>query len=170
MSYTPAKKPRKEELELCEVALAYPEATEDFPWGHRALKVKGKTFAWMGTAEDGSFFFTAKLPTTNGMALMLPFASPAGYGLARSGWVSAAFQKGEAIPVGLLKEWLDESYRAVAPKTLVKALDGAAPTPTKAAAKKAAPKKKPAAKKKVAPKKKVASKKAAAKKKASARR
>lgn len=109
MTYKAGKKPRAEELSLREAGLSYPEATEDFPWDHRAMKVKGKTFAWMGTAEDGSFFFTAKLPSSHAMALMLPFASPTGYGLGRSGWVSAGFPQGEPIPVGLLREWLDES-------------------------------------------------------------
>ena len=28
-------------------ALAYPDATEDFPWGERAIKVRGKTFLFM---------------------------------------------------------------------------------------------------------------------------
>ena len=43
-------------------------------------------------------------------------------------------------------EWLDESYRAVAPKKAVKALDGGAPaTPARA---RPAAKKKPASKKK----------------------
>jgi hypothetical protein len=44
------------------------------------------------------------------------------YGLGRSGWVTAQFGPGEAPPVELFKEWLDESYRAVAPKRLVKQL------------------------------------------------
>ena len=30
------------ELALREAGMAYPEVTEDFPWGHRTLKVKGK--------------------------------------------------------------------------------------------------------------------------------
>ena len=29
----------------------------------------------------------------------------------------------DEVPVDLLEEWIDESYRAVAPKTLVKQLD-----------------------------------------------
>lgn len=60
------------------------------------------------------------------MALMLPFAEPTGYGLGKSGWVTATFNAGEkAPPVALLKQWLDESYRAIAPKKLVKALEPA---------------------------------------------
>lgn len=151
MTYTAAKKPRKEELALREAALAYPQTTEDFPWDHRAMKVKGKAFVFMGTGEDGTFFFTVKLPRSNAMALLLPFAKEARYGLGKSGWVASQFAKGEDIPVGLLKEWVDESYRAVAPKTLVKALDAGAPlaadkprtkTSTTTSSKKASAKKK----------------------------
>ncbi|MCC6748360.1 MAG: hypothetical protein IT371_11925 [Deltaproteobacteria bacterium] len=59
------------------------------------------------------------LPRSNAVALMRPSASPTGYGLGRSGWVTAQFAAGEAPPVELLKEWIDESSRAQAPKKLV---------------------------------------------------
>ena len=48
--------------------------------------------------------------------------SPTGYGLGKAGWVSAFFQDADDIPLPLLEGWIEESYRAVAPKTLVKAL------------------------------------------------
>lgn len=57
------------------------------------------------------------------LALDLPFTSPTGYGLARGGWVTAEFAKDEAPPVELLCQWIDESYREVAPKRLVKESD-----------------------------------------------
>ena len=47
---------------------------------------------------------------------MLPFTEPTGYGLGKSGWVTAKFD--DTPPLPLLKEWLDESYRAQAPKKL----------------------------------------------------
>ena len=34
------------ETRLRRAALAYPEATEDLPWGHPAFKVRGKAFAF----------------------------------------------------------------------------------------------------------------------------
>jgi predicted DNA-binding protein (MmcQ/YjbR family) len=61
------------------------------------------------------------------MALTLPFVTPTGYGLARAGWVTARFGHGDSIPSDLLRGWIDQSYRAVAPKKLVKALDGGTP-------------------------------------------
>ena len=42
--------------------------------------------------------------------------------LGKSGSVSARFPRGTRPPVALLCEWIDESYRAIAPKTLLKRL------------------------------------------------
>jgi predicted DNA-binding protein (MmcQ/YjbR family) len=97
--------------------LAFPEAGEDFPWGHTALKVRGKTFVWLDET-DGALSFTVKLPVSRDFALVFDFAAPAGYGLARSGWISCRFAAGEEADVDLLKRWIAESYRAVAPKKL----------------------------------------------------
>ena len=60
--------------------------------------------------------------------------------------VGAKLAPGDAVPVELFMEWIDESYRAQAPKKLVKELDGrtgAAPSRAAPAKKRAAPKKKP---------------------------
>ena len=43
--------------------------------------------------------------------------------LGRSGWVTARFEWGDAVPTDILGDWIDESYRAVAPKKLVAELD-----------------------------------------------
>jgi predicted DNA-binding protein (MmcQ/YjbR family) len=100
------------------LALRYPEAREDFPWGERVIKVGKKVFVFMGS-DDGDFGISVKLPKSAGMALMLPFAEPTGYGLGKSGWVTASFGPKEKPPVPLLAEWIEESYRAVAPRNLV---------------------------------------------------
>ena len=138
------------ELALREAGMAYPEVTEDFPWGHRALKVKGKAFIFMGISGAG-LFLSVKLPQSNGAALMMPFAQPTGYGMAKSGWVTANFGVKDTPPLDMLRKWLDESYRAVAPKKVVAQLDGgAAPARASSApSRKSAPAaaKKPAAKK-----------------------
>jgi predicted DNA-binding protein (MmcQ/YjbR family) len=104
-------------------ALAYPEAVEDHPWGDQVIKVKGKIFVFLGAGKDGGFGISAKLPATHELALTLKHVTPTAYGLGKAGWVSARLPKGARIDVDLLKDWVDESYRAVAPKTLVKALD-----------------------------------------------
>jgi predicted DNA-binding protein (MmcQ/YjbR family) len=115
---------RKAERELRELALGYPEAVEEFPWGESAFKVRKKVFVFL-SVNEGRFHVTTKLPDSAAFAVAHPFASPSGYGLGRSGWVTATFEPGERPPVDLLGEWIDESYRAIAPKTLVKQLDGA---------------------------------------------
>ncbi|MCI0572394.1 MAG: MmcQ/YjbR family DNA-binding protein [Myxococcaceae bacterium] len=121
------------EKALMDAALAYPQTREDNPWGHRVAKVKDKSFLFLAT-ENGVLSLSVKLPHSGGMALSLPFAEPTGYGMGKSGWVTASFKPGQPVPVELLRAWLDESYQAVAPKTLVKALQAeragsAAPLP-----------------------------------------
>jgi predicted DNA-binding protein (MmcQ/YjbR family) len=111
------------ELALRDFAMEYPEAHEDHPWGHLAIKVKGKAFLFLGGEKSSKeLSLTVKLPQSRDMAADLPFAEPSGYGLGKSGWVTARFTKVGEVPVELLQKWIDESYRAVAPKRLVKTL------------------------------------------------
>lgn len=110
------------EAALRKHALSYPEAHEDFPWGERVVKVKGKVFLFLGKHEQ-ALGLSVKLPGSASVALGLPFASPTAYGLGKSGWVTARFALRERPPVDLLKRWIDESYRAVAPKRLIASLD-----------------------------------------------
>ena len=105
-------------------ALAYPGTVEEFPWGHRAIKVKGKAFVFFAQ-EEGVFSLSVKLPHSNMAALMFPFAAPTGYGLGKSGWVTASFGAKESPPVEMLASGIDESFRAIAPKKVVKELDAA---------------------------------------------
>jgi predicted DNA-binding protein (MmcQ/YjbR family) len=107
---------------LRDAALAYPETTEDFPWGHSAFKVRGKSFAFVVCDGEG-FRVSTKLPSSSSVVLNFPFASPTGYGLGKSGWVTASFARKDKVPVGMLVEWMDESYRARAPKRLIKQLE-----------------------------------------------
>ena len=126
--------------ELRAYGMTYPGAHTKSPWpGHLDLAVNDKTFAYL-SIEGQPFSISCKLPRTQEMALMLPFAKPTGYGLGKSGWVSASFAPEETPPVAMLKDWIDESYRAQAPKKLVAALDGNTPNP-KAPAKKTPAKK-----------------------------
>ncbi len=119
----PKKTVESLELELRDYAMGFPESTEDHPWGHRAIKVKGKTFLFLGgEKEKAELSLSVKLPSSRDIALDLPFAEPTGYGLGKSGWVSARFAKVSEVPLDLLKGWIDESYRAIAPKKLVKML------------------------------------------------
>jgi predicted DNA-binding protein (MmcQ/YjbR family) len=103
--------------------LGFPGAHGKSPWpGHDDLAVNNKTFAYLN-AEGEPFSVSCKLPYTSEVALHLPYAKPTGYGLGKSGWVT--FEPGpEKLPTfEQLKEWVEESYRAQAPRRLVKELD-----------------------------------------------
>jgi predicted DNA-binding protein (MmcQ/YjbR family) len=53
----------------------------------------------------------------------LPFTEPAGYGLGKSGWVAFRIPRGTQVELELLLQFVEESYRAVAPKKLIAKLD-----------------------------------------------
>jgi predicted DNA-binding protein (MmcQ/YjbR family) len=116
-------KPRDAFKALRKVAKAYPGAWEDHPWGETVYKVGKKVFVFLGVDKgEGAFGLSCKLPQSSEAAVtMFSFAAPTGYGLGKSGWVSARFGKTEDVPVGLLEQWIEESYVAVAPKRTVKA-------------------------------------------------
>jgi predicted DNA-binding protein (MmcQ/YjbR family) len=97
--------------------LSLPETVEEFPWGHSALKVRGKTFVFLNKDEE-SLSLSVKLPVSRDFALIFDWAEPTGYGLGRSGWISARFDKNEEADLDLLKRWIAESYRTIAPKKL----------------------------------------------------
>ncbi|WP_437274396.1 MmcQ/YjbR family DNA-binding protein [Sorangium sp. So ce375] len=122
---------------LRDAALAYPEAVEEFPWGDRVVKVRGKIFVFLNSHE-GKLRVTAKLPQSGEAALMLPFAEPSRYNLGKSGWVTARFGPKDRVPEAMMLEWIEESYRAVAPKRVLQLLDGAALAPGKPEKKRAA--------------------------------
>lgn len=100
-------------------ALAKPRAWLDHPWGEDVAKVGKKVFVFFGTGE-GSYGMGVKLPLSGPLALAQPGVSPSRYGLGAKGWVSIEFS--DALPFEMLRDWIDESYRAVAPKKLVKSL------------------------------------------------
>lgn len=110
-------------LALRDFALGLPEAHEDHPWGETVVKVRKKIFLFLGADDDGyEPGFGVKLPTSSGHALAVPGSAPMGYGLGKAGWVTVKLEA-ELPPVDVLLDWVEESYRAVAPKRLAAALD-----------------------------------------------
>ncbi len=102
---------------LAEFALGLPEAQEDFPWGDRVVKVRGKIFVFLGSTNAS---ITVKLVESHAHALSVEGAEPTGYGLGKAGWVTMPVSD---IPIATLRDWVEESYRIVAPKRLVAGLD-----------------------------------------------
>ncbi len=108
-------------------ALGYPEAYEELPWGHPAIKVRKKVFVFcsaLGTADPQ---MSVKLTTSRDRALANASVEPMGYGLGKHGWCS--FSDLGAVTLEELLDYVDESYRAVAPKTLLRKLGDARPEP-----------------------------------------
>lgn len=98
-----------------------PEAWEDHPWGDTVAKVRKKIFVFVGSDS-----ITVKLDESQGHALSVAGAAPSGYGPGRSGWVTVPVA---GVTPDVLREWVEESYRIVAPKRLVALLDPAGTPP-----------------------------------------
>jgi predicted DNA-binding protein (MmcQ/YjbR family) len=126
MSISKGGRPHPAMERLREHALGYPEVREDFPWGHSAFKVKGKTFVFLAS-DAGTLSLSVKLPQSGPAALDRPFAEPTHYGLGRSGWVTATFAPDESPPLELLRAWIRESFLAIAPKKVAASLTGPGP-------------------------------------------
>lgn len=116
---------KEAETLLIAYASTMPQAWEDHPWDHTVLKVGKKIFVFFGgaAAPDGELSVTVKLPISSEMALTLPYMSPAGHGLGKSGWVNLRQGSGDDIELDTIKAWILQSYRAVAPKKFAKLLD-----------------------------------------------
>ena len=98
--------------------LTYPEVALKSPWpGHADLAVRDKTFAYLSAAGQ-PFSISCKLPFSAEGAREMPFVTPTGYGLGKSGWVTASWPEDVADPMALFRSWIDESYRAQAPRKL----------------------------------------------------
>ena len=109
--------------ELRAWGLMLPGAHRKSPWPeHDDLAVKDKTFAYL-PARGRPFSLSCKLPYTGYEALQLAYAEPTAYGLGKSGWVSFNPSEDQIPDIDRLKAWIEESYRAQAPRRLVKELD-----------------------------------------------
>ncbi|GGV82403.1 MmcQ/YjbR family DNA-binding protein [Streptomyces griseoloalbus] len=107
-------------------ALGLPGATEEHPWGETVAKVNKKVFVFLGVGDGGHpLGVTVKLKdeTAHAHALACPGAAPAGYGLGASGWVGVPLEPRGAPSAELLCDWVEESYRTIAPKRLAAELD-----------------------------------------------
>jgi predicted DNA-binding protein (MmcQ/YjbR family) len=113
---------------LLEVALQLPGAYEDHPWDDTVTKVGKKIFAFFGPDDDDgngagdAMTIAVKLLDSHEEALAQPGAAPTGYGLGRAGWVTLRLDA-DAPPYEVIADWVEESYRRIAPKKLVAELD-----------------------------------------------
>ena len=121
-----SKKMKALEDRMRRFALTFPEAKEGKSWDHISIKVRKKNFVFFGGHKDsdGLFSMTLKLPQSAEMAASLPFVESSGHGYGRSGWVTVRLGPKDKADPKMFEEWIEQSYRAVAPKKLVKAMDG----------------------------------------------
>lgn len=128
----PSAKLRKDAERIRKYAMSFPETQEDHPWGESAFKVKKKTFVFMSLKETG-ISISFKLNESLFNALALPFTQPTPYGLGKSGWVTVTLPTDRDIPTSIIDKWIEESFRQIAPKTILKQYDAQKMKPAKSA-------------------------------------
>jgi predicted DNA-binding protein (MmcQ/YjbR family) len=102
-------------------ALSLPGSWEDVPWEEDAVaKVNKKIFVFLGRPDTDVPRITVKLTQSHGHAMSVAGAAPSGYGLGKHGWVMVPIAR---VDHELLVDWVEESYRNVAPKRLIAELD-----------------------------------------------
>lgn len=120
--------------QLRRFALTLPSAAEDFPWGEPVVKVRrdgeppawrrglvhGNTFLWHGRPEDDDPKVSVKLTESYEQAVTVAGATPMTHsGLGQWGWLTFSLS---AAPLDVVFDWVEESWRAAAPKKLLRDL------------------------------------------------
>src|SRR5918994_1868309 len=98
------------------LALSFPEAYEDAPWGSPVFKVADNRLFALLQDEGSVVEVTVKLgPEEREIALLHPWVRVASY-VGRYGWVTASVEDEDALETVL--EWVRESYYLKAPAKL----------------------------------------------------
>jgi predicted DNA-binding protein (MmcQ/YjbR family) len=97
-----------------ELALSFPEAYEDHPWGDfPVFKVPpNKVFGFLGIEQQAARLTVKLTAEEREIAHLLPYVSVARY-VGRYGWITATVTDEESLRAAL--EWLRESYWLKAP-------------------------------------------------------
>jgi len=102
------------------VALVLPETGEGSSCVNRAFRVRKKNFLFVGE-KDGQVRVMLKLVDSLETARAMQDAR---VDVGKHGWVTLRFAPDDALDEDLLSAWTLESYRAMAPKTVIAKLDG----------------------------------------------
>lgn len=116
-----------------EYALGMPHAIEDFPWNDIVIKIDyprrrwpnglvvGPMFVWLSAPDAASPTVSVKLRGAYDQAVAVGGATPTTMsGLGKWGWLTVPLADAD---LDLVRDWIDESYRVVAPKRLLAKLD-----------------------------------------------
>lgn len=106
---------------LREYALTFPECNEGSSCVNRAFKARTKNFLFVGEKDDGTCKVMLKLGPSLESATKLAEDDPR-IEVGNTGWVTIRFEESNPPDVVELQEWVEESFRLLAPKTLVKQL------------------------------------------------
>jgi predicted DNA-binding protein (MmcQ/YjbR family) len=112
-----AVRPARLAERIKQLALSFPEAYEDRPWGDfPVFKVRdNRVFGWLVVEADAVRVTLKLTPEEREIAYLLPYVSIARY-VGRYGWITAEVTDEESLEAAL--EWLRESYWLKAPREL----------------------------------------------------
>lgn len=113
---------KKVQDELEGFALSLPEAWFDNPWDEsRVSKVRKKIFAFYGDQDNPSI--GVKLTDSLDHGRSMAGATAMAYGLGKSGWTRIPIAGIDEAEVEVLHDFVEESYRLIASKSLIQQLD-----------------------------------------------
>jgi predicted DNA-binding protein (MmcQ/YjbR family) len=104
-------------------AMKLPETAEGASCNNSAFKARGKAFLYLGERDDETFKVMVKLSDSRAEAEKMAKADPDAVGVGPH-WITAYFEQKKKLPAGLAERWVEESFRAVAPKKLIAEYDG----------------------------------------------
>ena len=105
--------------DLRAAAMALPETVEGSSCVNRAFKVRKKNFLFLGE-KDGEIRVMVKL--TDSLDAAAAMGDPR-VEVGKFGWVTLRFPPDDALDRDLLAGWILESFRALAPKTVLRQLE-----------------------------------------------
>ena len=122
MSVVSVRGAKKVQDELEGFALSLPEAWFDTPWDEsRVSKVRKQIFAYYGDQDTPSI--GVRLTESLDHARSMEGATAMAYDLGTHGWLRIPITGLHESKVEVLHHFVEESYRLVAPRSLIKQLD-----------------------------------------------
>lgn len=94
-------------------ANALPEVEEGASCVNRAFRVRGKSFAYLGSKPE-TYRLMIKLTEALPAARAAETKRPGAFAVGKHGWTTVNLPHSEKVTKGLLEGWIEESYRSFA--------------------------------------------------------